>query len=172
MRNFAGVFLLALLPTPWGLAFADICWGNLPPTNPDQVYVRHGNGTVTDTSTGLMWKACAEGQAGSACSGEANTFTWAEALSWAEATVFGGHDDWRLPNVKELSGLVEECRFTPAININFFPNTPNAEFWSSSPQVQESFYTPGAWWVDFYIGYTSHDPRELTAHVRLVRDPF
>ncbi len=74
-----------------------------------------------------MWKQCAEGLSGTTCqTGSAHTFTWANALVYAEASTFANHADWRLPNVKELSTLVEDCRTSPAINTLRFPNTPGA----------------------------------------------
>jgi hypothetical protein len=58
-----------------------------------------------------MWKQCAEGLSGATCqTGSAQTFTWANALAHAEASTFANYTDWRLPNVKELSSLVEDCR--------------------------------------------------------------
>ncbi|WP_169314601.1 PEGA domain-containing protein [Thiothrix nivea] len=37
-------------------------------------YIDHGNGTITDSQTRLMWKKCSEGQSGNACSSEAATY--------------------------------------------------------------------------------------------------
>ena len=39
-------------------------------------YRINGDGTVTDTKTGLMWKRCSEGQSGDSCSGEATKYKW------------------------------------------------------------------------------------------------
>ena len=139
-----GLLLLLL----WaGNAQAVPCQNNIPASNPDSVYTDHGNGTVTDTRTGLMWKQCAGGLSGAACqTGSAHTFTWANALAHAEASTFAGYTDWRLPNVKELSSLVEDCRVSPAINTNRFPNTPSSLFWSSSPS---NYRSDGAFSVSF-----------------------
>jgi len=60
----------------------------------------HGDGTVTDVATGLTWMKL-DSQAG---------MTWEEALSYAEQLEFAGHDDWRLPNAKELQSLVDYSR--------------------------------------------------------------
>jgi len=57
--------------------------------------VDSGNGTITDTDTGLMWLK------------DANTYTaqsWIDAVSWAEALVFAGYDDWRLPSALNADG--------------------------------------------------------------------
>jgi hypothetical protein len=61
------------------------------------------NGTITDTSTQLMW----------AKDDSTIGLNWEEALSWVEemnALHYMGYNDWRLPNVKELQGIVDYTR--------------------------------------------------------------
>ncbi|MBV2361506.1 DUF1566 domain-containing protein [Thalassococcus sp. CAU 1522] len=63
----------------------------------------NGDGTVTNAATGLMWAQADNGEA----------ISWEDALAWAEAmnaADYLGYDDWRVPNVKELQGLVEYTR--------------------------------------------------------------
>ena len=171
-RMKRGVWIGALAAIGWGgapgISQAVQCQNNLPPSNPNAVYQDHGNGTVTDTRTGLMWQQCSEGQSWSpgTCSGSASGFTWSQALARAEAATFAGHADWRVPNVKELSSLVEECRINPAINHALFPNTPSSYFWSASPNADTSSF---AWGVYFLHGYAYYNPRSNDGHVRLVR---
>lgn len=161
---------------PTGLALfavaanAVTCVDNLPASNPDLVYIDHGDGTVTDVRSGLMWTQCAEGLSGVGCDiGTAMTFTWAEALSHAVSSNFAGHTDWRLPNIKELSSLVEDCRLQPAINDSLFPNTPSLSFWSGSP---DAAYWNYGWVVDFNSGIVPPAGlrRSNVGHVRFVRD--
>ena len=151
-----------------GNAQAVPCQNNLPASNPDSVYIDELNGTVTDSRAGLMWKQCAEGLSGASCqTGSVQTFTWANALAHAEASTFAGYTDWRLPNVKELASLVEDCRVSPSINTNLFPNTPTWDFWSGSPDAYPSY---GAWFVNFYRGYANGSGgRSHGNRVRLVR---
>lgn len=86
------------------------------------------NGTVTDTRTGRMWDRCARGLAGAGCA-TGGAFTWQAALDAASSiSTYKGFGDWRLPNLKELRGLVEERRGTPSINEFAFPNTPVSFF--------------------------------------------
>ena len=66
-------------------------------------YIDNGDGTVTDLSTGLMWM---QGDSGDSV----GTLDWIEALDWCENLVHAGHDDWRLPNPKELHTLVDYTR--------------------------------------------------------------
>jgi hypothetical protein len=144
------------------------CVNSLPASNPDTAYTVHGDGTVTDSRTGLMWKVCAEGQTwtAGACTGSAVEYPWGNALSLAEGMEYAGHGDWRLPNLKELRSLVEECRINPSINEVVFPNVPSYPFWTSSPDATTS---NGAWAVYFNFGYTSWGQRVNINRVRLVR---
>ncbi len=142
---------------------------DLAPSNPDLIYRDHGDGTVTDLRSRLMWKRCAEGQSwrDNACGGTASVFDWGAALAQARESTFAGHRDWRVPNIKELRALVEECRFDPAINDTVFVGTASGGFWSSSPYAG----APNtAWYVYFYDGFSKDFFRSFGFHVRLVRD--
>jgi hypothetical protein len=63
-------------------------------------FVNNGNGTITDSATGLMWQQ----------SDSRKAMNWEEALKHAESLELGGHDDWRLPNAKELQSIVDYTR--------------------------------------------------------------
>lgn len=138
----------------------------IPPINPDHIYSAQGDGTVSDTRNGLMWKQCAEGQSGSTCTGSATAYAWSAALTQAANAVFAGYSDWRLPNVNELASLIEDCRTDPAINDALFPATPSANFWSGSPFI---YYPNIAWVVNAGYGFIGNDYRNSASRVRLVR---
>ncbi len=151
-------------------AQASHCIDEISPSNPDSTYTIHGDGTVTDTRTGLMWKRCSEGQTwtGSTCSGTGSMSTWASALAHAKSHVFANHDDWRLPNVKELRSLVEECRTNPSINETIFPaQSSGGNYWSASPAANLS---NRAWIVNFSNGFSYDNDRRHYPIFRLVRD--
>ena len=81
----------------------------------DNNFIDNGDGTISDTSTGLMWqKATAPG-----------TYTWEQALTYCENLTLpaGGYSDWRLPNRNELQSIVDYSRYNPAIDTTFFPDT-------------------------------------------------
>lgn len=134
-----------------GAVHAVTCQNNLLPSNPDFSYSVHNNGTVTDNRTKRMWKVCAEGQTWSAgaCTGTAGVITWVQAIALSEVGSFAGYSDWRLPNVRELRSLIEECRTSPSINESIFPLTASSSFWSSSPYVGMA---NRAWTVSFSSG--------------------
>lgn len=103
-------------PAAFGFNFVDGRIKGYPPANGNYVrYVRgspdygvnaftnHGDGTVTDLATGLMWMQNDSGA----------PMNWSNALAWAQAcnaTGFLGHSDWRLPNAKELHSLFDYTR--------------------------------------------------------------
>jgi len=61
----------------------------------------NGDGTITD-GNGLMWLQSPYGEPGV-------RMTWADAVAWADALVFAGYDDWRLPSAANaLTGLPSE----------------------------------------------------------------
>lgn len=60
-------------------------------------FVDHGDGTVTDTKTGLMWAAKDNGK----------DIKWPNAKSYCENYRGGGHTDWRLPTADEMANLYD-----------------------------------------------------------------
>lgn len=127
---------------------------------------------VTDSKTGLIWRRCAQGMtvatAGGAqiCTGTASIFTHEGALAHARDQAASTGVAWRLPNVKELSSIVDRSKASPSIDPAAFPATPAAEFWSSTPYVGD----PGnAWVVRFSYGYVDYYDRNRNFLVRLVR---
>jgi Protein of unknown function (DUF1566) len=59
-------------------------------------YRDNGDGTVTDLVTGLMWSK----------SVSKTKLSLVEAEKKAKEMMLGGHDDWRVPNIKELYSLI------------------------------------------------------------------
>jgi len=99
---------------------------------------------VVDNVTGLSWQGCAAGLTGNACGpGTAATYAWANALGYCTGLDWGGHQDWRLPDAKELHSIVNQRTTRPAIDTTAFPATPSDSFWSSSSQADK----PGVAWV-------------------------
>ena len=153
-------------------------------TTPTTNFVDHGDGTVTDTTTGLMWMRCPLGKewhGGTSCVRSANTYSWRWALWVAQAinsgvsnddndfaAGFAGHTDWRLPNKNELASIIEERCYSPALNLALFPNVQQPlRFWSSTPFARSANQ---AWWVDFAGGEIDTALKTPTGYkVRLVR---
>ena len=63
-------------------------------------FADNGDGSVTDAATGLMWQQSDSGEG----------MIWEDALNYCENLDLAGHDDWRLPNAKELQSIVDYTR--------------------------------------------------------------
>ena len=94
----------------------------------------NNDGTITDRATGLIWSKSDSGQG----------MNWQDALAWAQkknAEKSLGHNDWRLPSVKELQSLVDYSRspdtsHSPAID----PLFNCTAFTNEAHQVDYPFY--------------------------------
>ena len=126
------------------------CNDAIPAIAQSSNYQVNSDGTVTDLLTGLIWKQCSQGLSGTGCTvGAAELMTWKQALNAAEEEQFAGRNDWRVPNIFELSSLLKMNCSNPAINANVFPNTANYIHWTSSPNAINSGF---AWYIDFFDG--------------------
>jgi Protein of unknown function (DUF1566) len=122
---------------------------------------------VTDTTTGLIWRRCAEGMSasGGGCVGKALKFDFAGAQSRATAQAKATRTSWRLPDKDELLSIGDEKRFKMAIDTTAFPGTPPDHFWTSHRIDSTYVYA-----VNFYNGF-HYDRYQTSEHyVRLVRE--
>jgi hypothetical protein len=155
-------------------------------------YVDNGDGTVTDSKTGLMWE-----KQTTACTGEItcvnDTYTWSfdaglndngtlyttflEGMNgqnpvFGSETCFNGYCDWRIPTVNELRSLLSagspNCTSPPCVDPIFGP-TQASPYWSSTRLTGNQ---DRAWQVDFTLGFAEEhlvgDPRAARA-VRSIR---
>jgi hypothetical protein len=77
----------------------------------------HGDGTVTDNLTGLMWAKDANAPGPAPCK-PGTPKRWQEALDYAaclNTNHYLGFDDWRLPDRKELFSLIDRSKYGPAL---------------------------------------------------------
>jgi len=61
-------------------------------------FVDNGDGTITDTKTGLMWSEKDNGL----------PIKWSDALSYCSNFNVGGYNDWRMPTLAELASLFDQ----------------------------------------------------------------
>ncbi len=161
--------IMLVLMVGWAItANAQICYDDVVHTTPNGRFIDNGDGTVKDKKTDLIWMRCALGQEwdGQTCTGTAAAYTWQQALQVADGYTFAGNSNWHLPNIKELTSIVERACYEPAINQNVFPETPSAYFWTASP-VANSY--DSAWDVYFYGGGDRSNNKNSRYYVRLVR---
>ena len=129
-------------------------------------YTDNGDGTVTDTYTGLTWQKA----------GSASIQFWEQALAYCEGLNLAGYTDWRLPTIKELRSLADYSRYNPAIDTTNFPDTVSSFYWSSTTYVDDLSYYPyvygmgNVWGVKFYDGSdNSYGYKYGISYVRAVR---
>ena len=94
-------------------------------------FVDNRDGTVTDRATGLMWQKADSGK----------TFNWQGALAYAEGLTLAGHDDWRLPNAKELQSIVDYTRAplqtrSAALDPIFSVTNIESYFWTGTTHLE------------------------------------
>jgi len=108
---------------------------------PEPRFTDHGDGTVTDNLTGLMWTK------------DANlpnsTMTWDEALDYCNNLALGGYSDWHLPNMNELESLVNanEAKSATWLNSQGFTTVQADAYWSSTTYASSPDYAQivGMW---------------------------
>jgi Protein of unknown function (DUF1566) len=124
------------------------------------------DGEALDRATGLTWKRCSEGltwEKGT-CVGEPHFFSLDQARKLAA-------EGWRIPDIDELSGLLDQSCGKPAIDTKAFPDISATEegdstYWSLSGMgMLNLVYT-----VDFMNGIVDGHSPGISYAVRLVRD--
>lgn len=117
-------------------------------------FTDHGNGAVTDNLTGLIWLKQMD------CFGQE---TWNDALASCNALADGQcgltdgsvQGDWRLPNIKEFTSLVDYSRVDPALTSGY-PFQGNmfygGSWWWSSTTNASSDLTIAAWVLELFRG--------------------
>jgi hypothetical protein len=130
-------------------------------------YTSHDNGTITDHSTGLVWEKKTPAN-------QFDLYTWDEAFQYAASlnrVRFGGYDDWRVPNIRELASLIDFGRFDPAVSPEFRDCEHgscivSSSYWSSSSTASAPFL---AWRINFYDGAHLVGGKSFNIRVRAVR---
>jgi len=82
--------------------------------------------TVTDVATGLMW------QDNEAVADGSQVGDIAQAVSNCESLTLGGHDDWRLPNINELTSIVDVKSQTGIFAEFNYSYGSHQDYWSST----------------------------------------
>ena len=117
---------LNLFLSTWLVGIAMLCTPSVYAGT--DVWVDNGDGTVTDVATGLIWER------------DRSSATHLGALRYCQNLVLAGNTEWRLPNVKELTGIVDYRSVSPAIDTRSFISTNNsAKFWSSTDRAGDAF---------------------------------
>ena len=115
------------------------------------------DGTIKDLNTGLIWEVKCSGCGGlhdvgntylwSGDGSQETIWDWLDDINTEGGTGYAGHNDWRIPNVRELQSIVNYGLFIPAIDPIFGP-TSASDYWSSTIFVDPA----NAWVVVFSDG--------------------
>lgn len=113
------------------------------------------NGTVTDNATGLMWQ-----------DDTSPSMAWETAIGYCENLDLDGYADWRLPNLNELTSLVDDTTCGPAINMVFQHTVDESFYWSVTTNAGD---TAAAWTIYSYCGLQASSAKTAGRYVRCVR---
>lgn len=123
-------------------------------------YRDNNDGTITDLNTGLMWQKT-----------PGEKMSWDQAAAGASSFSLAGHNDWRLPSIKELYSLMDFTGYVkrtardskPYIDTRFFDfkfgdasrgeRIIDCQYWSSTRYVGTTMNgSPTAFGVNFADG--------------------
>lgn len=140
-------------------------------------FVDNGNGTVTDTVTGLVWlknTQCTD--TAGVWPNSSGRLTWSSAMLWSNSLASGicGLSDgslagqWRLPNINELRSLIDPARPAPVLlespPFSFSSLSATASYWSSTYGGSNT-----GWGVTATEGYVYNFPGSSALQVWPVR---
>ena len=110
------------------------------------------NGVVRDSTTKLEWQDDYSDNGG-----DIKSTTWQSALEYCEASSLDG-GEWRLPNIRELTSLVE------VDDIEFI----SYKYWSSTT-VAGTYRNNYAWVLSFFNNFVYNESKNNDYYVRCVR---
>ena len=113
--------------------------------------------TVIDNTTTLEWQRQDDGV-------ERN---YDDSWDYCANLELDGHNDWRLPRVKELLSIVDYGQnFFLTIEAVAFTNTQDSRYWSATNLARTS---SAAWVISFEGGFIDEDSKASESFVRCVR---
>ena len=128
-------------------------------------FIDNGNGTVTDTITGLIWQKSDGGE-----------MTIENAITYCSNLILGSETDWRLPNAHELFSIMNLQYSNPSLDASVFTTTTAQYWWSIDKQVND---ITKIWATNAGGGIGNHPKTETISaggnkkfHARAVRNPI
>ncbi len=135
-------------------------------------FTDNADGVVQDNTTGLFWQKCASEVPGIECEGTPDTArNFSYLLNYCNGLSLAGKT-WRLPNVKELSSIVNTEKF-PGMPIRFFPNPIGSNLRTSTTMNRMIFASesPAAMTVDDSSGQIYDTPKRYNGFTHCVSGP-
>lgn len=112
----------------------------------------------TDSKTGLMWQDNHDAKY--------LQKNWDGAMAFCSQLHLAGHDDWRLPNIKELIQILSTKPRDGGMRKGFKYMGGSGYYWSSSEHESSEAF---AWMMNFKRGYEYSNYKTYERHVRCVR---
>jgi len=120
-------------------------------------YYRVGE-TVIDETSGLQWENTRDVE---------NAYShWSDSFTYCQSLQLEGYNDWRVPTLSELRGIVDSSKTGPALN-SIFTHVSDSSYWASDEFASD---TTKAWYI--FHSYDGHDgsaPKDHEYAVRCVR---
>lgn len=131
---------------------------------------------VTDKATNLTWMRRGDMPIASNMNETGGSVTsagnWTAAFTYVatlNAALYGGCNDWRVPNIKELQSIVNYQVWAPAVYrdlLGYFTGSVSNVYWSSTTVADD---TTNAWGVDYIDGVVYYGGKTDAYYVRPVR---
>ncbi len=172
-----------------GFSFTQLSSTGIPLPETSNNYLEEPWFCVRDHVTGLVWEvktidgiqnhnadyswfnstgindggAAGSGASGSCVDTGCDTEKYVAAVN---AMKFCGAEDWRLPTKEELLSLVNYQAQSPAVDVNYFPNTHSSYYWTATPVLGDA---NAAYFIHFRYGNVNTGTKSNAQYVRLVR---
>lgn len=135
----------------------------------DGRFIDHGDGTITDIRTNLMWTKKDSWNDTGGC------MDWNASKSYVSSLNTGGYSNWRLPTVQELKAIFEKSKNNKNFSGDIIHVDPifasGGTFWHWSSETVSSLFDSSARLVNFDDGYVSKYGQDICVEegVRAVR---
>ena len=131
------------------------CRGKALPVPQDR-FIDNGDGTITDTCLKLMWEKAAHPRK-----------SYSEVLEMLPNFELGGHRDWRLPTMHELSTSFDDSYSNNNWFFNDYFDSNDIPHYITSNLFEDTY----VWVINFYFGYDGYyAEKSIGLGYRLVRN--
>jgi hypothetical protein len=134
----------------------------------ESAFVNHGDGTITDTRTELMWTKM------DSYSDTGKCLNWNKSKAYVNSLLTGGYQDWRMPKEEELRSIYDSSKWN---KMGFDQNYPihldkifsgGAAYWYWLPEISDSCCAGAFNFIDGVVNRLNRG-RCLNLGVRAVR---